>query len=35
MELATQDINALIDGTTIAIQDLVEKLNSEAGFKVV
>ena len=32
---ATQDINALIDGGAIAIQDLVKKLNSGAGIKVV
>ena len=31
----TQDINALIDGSAIAIQDLVKKLNSGAGIKVV
>ena len=30
-----QDINALIDGSAIAIQDLVKKLNSGAGIKVV
>ena len=30
----TQDINTLIDGSAIAIQDLVKKLNSGAGFKV-
>ena len=29
----TQDINALIDGSAIAIQDLVKKLNSGAGIK--
>ena len=34
-EPATQDINTLIDGSAIAIQDLVEKLNSEAGIKTV
>ena len=32
---ATQDINTLIDGSAIAIQDLVKKLNSGAGIKVV
>ena len=32
---ATQDINALIDGSAIGIQDLVKKLNSGAGIKVV
>ena len=31
----TQEINALIDGSAIAIQDLVKKLNSGAGIKVV
>ena len=31
----TQDINTLIDGSAIAIQDLVKKLNSGAGIKVV
>ena len=30
-EPATQDINTLIDGSAIAIQDLVKKLNSGAG----
>ena len=30
-----QDINTLIDGGGIAIQDLVKKLNSGAGIKVV
>ena len=30
-----QDINALIDGNAIDIQDLVKKLNSGAGIKVV
>ena len=30
-----QDINALIDGSAIAFQDLVKKLNSGAGIKVV
>ena len=34
-ELATQDINSLTDGSAIAIQDLVKKLNSGAGIKVV
>ena len=31
----TQDINTLIDGGAIAIQDLVKKLNSRVGIKVV
>ena len=31
----TQDINMLIDGNAIAIQDLVKKLNSGSGIKVV
>ena len=31
----TQDINTLIDGSVIAIQDLVKKLNSGAGIKIV
>ena len=31
----TQDINALIDGGAIAIQDLVKKLNSGAGIKKI
>ena len=31
----TQDINTLIDGSAIAIQDLVKKLNSGAGIKIV
>ena len=34
-EPATQDINALIDGGAIAIKDLVKKLNSGAGIKIV
>ena len=34
-EPETRDINALIDGSAIAIQDLVKKLNSGAGIKVV
>ena len=34
-EPATRDINALIDGSAIAIQDLDKKLNSGAGIKVV
>ena len=34
-EPATQDINALIDGSTIPIQDLVKRLNSGEGIKVV
>ena len=32
---ATQDINTLIDGSAIAIQDLVKKLNSGAGIRKV
>ena len=31
----TQDINTLIDGSAIEIQDLVKKLNSGAGIKIV
>ena len=31
----TQDINTLIDGSAIKIQDLVKKLNSGAGIKIV
>ena len=34
-EPATQDINTLIDGSAIAIQYLVKKLNSGAGIKTV
>ena len=34
-EPATRDINTLIDGSAIAIQDLVKKLNTGAGIKVV
>ena len=34
-EPETQDINALIDGGVIAIQDLVKKLYSRVGIKVV
>ena len=34
-EPKTRDIVALIDGSAIAIQDLVKKLNSRAGIKVV
>ena len=34
-EPTTQDINTLIDGGAIDIQDLVKKLNSGAGIKVV
>ena len=30
----TQDINVLMDGSAIAIQDLVKKLNSGAGIKL-
>ena len=32
---AMQDINTLIDGSAIEIQDLVKKLNSGAGIKIV
>ena len=32
---ATQDINALIDGSAIAVQDLLRKLNSGAGIKKI
>ena len=32
---AMQDINTLIDGSAIEIQDLVKKLNSGSGIKVV
>ena len=31
----TQDINAIIDGSAVEIQDLVKKLNSGMGIKVV
>ena len=31
----TQDINTLIDGSAIAVQDLVRKLNSGAGIKKI
>ena len=34
-EPATQDINTLIDGSAIAIQDIVKKLNSGGEIKVV
>ena len=34
-EPATRDIKTLIDGSAIAIQDLVKKLNSGAGIKVL
>ena len=34
-EPETQDINALIDGSAIAIQDLVKKMSIRAGIKVV
>ena len=34
-EPATQDINTLIDGSAIAIQDIVKKLNSGGGIKVL
>ena len=32
---ATQHINALIDGSAIAVQELVRKLNSGAGIKKI
>ena len=32
---ATQDINTLIDGSAIAVQELVRKLNSGAGIKKI
>ena len=31
----TQDINTLIDGSAIAVQELVRKLNSRAGIKKI
>ena len=34
-EPATRDINMLIDGSAIAIQDMVKKFNSRVGIKVV
>ena len=34
-EPTTQDINTLIDGSAIGIQDLVKKLNTGMGIKVV
>ena len=34
-EPETRDINALIDRSAIAIQDLVKKLNSTEGIKIV
>ena len=34
-EPATQDINTLIDGSAIDIQDIVKKLNNGAGITVV
>ena len=34
-EPKTQDINTLIDGSAIGIQDLVKKLNTGIGIKVV
>ena len=34
-EPTTQDINTLIDGGAVKIQDLVKKLNSGMGIKVV
>ena len=34
-EPTTQDINTLIDGSAVEIQDLVKKLNRGAGIKVV
>ena len=35
MQPATQDINALVDGSAIAIRDLVKILNSGAGITEV
>ena len=32
---ATQDINTLIDGSAVAVQELVRKLNSGAGIKKI
>ena len=34
-EPAMRDVNTLIDGSAIAIQDLVKKLNSGVGIKVL
>ena len=34
-EPATQNISTLIDGSAIAIQDLLKKLNSGSGIKIV
>ena len=34
-EPATRDITTLIDGSAIAIQDMVKKLNSGAGIKKI
>ena len=34
-EPATQNISTIIDGSAIAIQDLVKKLNSGSGIKIV
>ena len=34
-EPKTQDINTLMDGSAIGIQDLVKKLNTGMGIKVV
>ena len=34
-EPTTQDINTLIDGSAIGIQDLVKKLNTGMGIKIV
>ena len=34
-EPATRDINTLIDGSAIAIQDMVKKLNSGEGIKKI
>ena len=35
MEPTTQDINTLIDGSAVEIQDLVKKLNTGMGIKIV
>ena len=34
-EAATQNINTLIDGSAVDIQELVKKLNSGSGIKIV
>ena len=35
MEPTTQDINTLIDGSAVEIQDMVKKLNTGMGIKIV